>query len=56
MTDFVRLLNSPSGRLARIALGAAPFTVGMRRRGIGGAFLVLVSLLPMVPAFFARCA
>ena len=56
MTDVIRLMNSPGGRLSRIALGAALFTVGVRRRGNGGAFMVLVSLLPMVPAFFGRCA
>jgi len=56
MYAFIRLMNSPGGRLGRIVLGAVMFTFGLRRGGIVGTIIAVASLVPMVPAFFGRCA
>ena len=56
MDEFIRLMNSPSGRIFRIVLGAEMMVFGLYFGGILGWGIVLIGLVPMGPAFFGRCA
>jgi len=56
MDTFIQAMNSPRGRILRILLGAVMITLGWYSGGVLGWSIALAGLVPMVPAFFGRCA
>ncbi len=56
MKNWIAVMNSPRGRIFRIALGAELIVIGMYSGGPLGWLVALVGLVPIVPAFFGRCA
>ena len=56
MDALICEMNSRRGRIFRIALGAELIAIGLYFSGPLGWLVALVGLVPMVPAFFGRCA
>ncbi len=56
MDAFVCEMNSRRGRIFRIALGAKLIAIGLYFGGALGWLVTLMGLVPIVPAFFGRCA
>ena len=55
-TAFARFINSPAGRVARIAAGLAFFVWGYTRRSsVAGIVLMAVSLVPLVAGSLDWC-
>jgi len=55
-SGFARFINSPAGRVARIAAGLALFAWGYTlRAGVAGLVLMTVSLAPLVAGSLDWC-
>lgn len=56
MEKLIREMNSPRGRIFRSVLGAEIIAIGLYFGDVMGWGVALAGLVPMVPAFFGRCA
>jgi hypothetical protein len=56
MNTLIQKMNSPRGRIFRVALGAEMIAIGLYFGGVLGWGVALTGLVPMVPAFFGICA